>query len=356
MKVLITGGAGFIGSLLAKKLTEELKAEVVAFDNLLPQVHPGSVRPKALSNEVRLFQEDIRDARAWDLLLGEFKPDIVAHFAAETGTGQSLTESSRHATVNVAGTAEMLDAFSRANFTPRKVLLSSSRAVYGEGGWLDGDGRVFYPQRRDRADLEKGIWDPLDGKKMPATPMAHKATEIFPTPVSIYGATKLAQEHLLSAWCNAFAVDLCIMRFQNVYGVGQSPYNPYTGIINIFHKIAYNGSAIEVYEDGRIGRDFVYVTDVVQACYLSIVNKMPARSVIDVGTGEVTTVNDAANIIAKLHNAPEPQICGKFRDGDVRWAVSDAAEMQRVLGFSSTIGFEEGADRVGRWLVDAGYM
>jgi dTDP-L-rhamnose 4-epimerase len=278
------------------------------------------------------------------------------HLAAETGTAQSLTESTRHTSVNVVGTSQMLDAFVRAGALPQHIILASSRAIYGEGAWRSREGEDFYPPPRSHERLERCAWD-FDLKGVPAKALPHRAKHTFPNPSSIYGATKLAQEQIISAWASALNVQATILRFQNVYGPGQSPFNPYTGIINIFHRVAYNGGAIDIYEDGLIGRDFVFIDDVVKAIAAAVASPPVTSRLLDVGTGKATTILDAANHIAKLYNAPTPTISGRFRDGDIRWAVSDAQDLESELGIRCEVDFlAKGAQVVGEWLITNGYM
>lgn len=353
--IIITGGAGFIGSALASRLGEH-GLPIIAVDNLHPQIHPEQRRPDALPAFVSLYVGDVTHAQTWDEVLARWHPEVVVHLAAETGTGQSLTEATRHADVNVVGTTAMLDAFSRHGKVPSHIVLASSRAVYGEGAWRDEDGAVFYPPSRSHDVLAASQWNPVSpsgaGKPMP---LAHAAGLVFPNPTSVYGATKLAQEHILAAWSGAMRVPLSIFRLQNVYGPGQSPFNAYTGIITLFHRLARKGEALEVYEDGEIGRDFVFIDDVVSALVAGMKDVPSSRRTLDVGHGVPTTIHEAARAIAALHGAPEPVICGKFRDGDVRWAVADVHPLATTLGVTATVSFEEGARRVGEWLVDRGY-
>jgi dTDP-L-rhamnose 4-epimerase len=355
-KILITGGAGFIGSALGENLVERRSAEVLAFDSLLEQVHPSGRPPKTFNASIQLLRRDVRDRDAWRELFASYKPDYVVHFAAETGTAQSLTESARHSSVNVLGTSELVDALGRGGQRPKKILLASSRSVYGEGAWRTDSGVVFYPGRRSHKQLSQGRWDfsGPDGEMARALP--HLAGSTFPNPSSIYAATKLAQEHILASWCEAFDVPLSILRFQNVYGPGQSPLNPYTGIINIFHRVAARGLQIDVYEDGNIGRDFVFIDDVVEACVASLFDGRVEPFFCDVGYGSPTTIHDAAKIIAQLHKAPEPIVSGKFRDGDVRWAVANTKTMMERLGVTPAVDFKMGAQLVGDWLAKEGHL
>lgn len=355
-KFLITGGAGFIGSALGASLVKSYGAHVVAYDSLLEQVHPTGKPPPEFSPEVELVRRDIRDGAGWRDFFSAYEPEYIVHFAAETGTAQSLVESTRHASVNVGGTTEMLDAMIATKRMPKSILLSSSRAVYGEGAWQSTAGATYYPGRRSHKQLAAAAWNPLGPDGQPGHALKHLAGSVFPNPSSIYGSTKLAQEHVLASWCDAYEVPLSMLRFQNVYGRGQSPTNPYTGIINIFHRQAARNQAIGVYEDGDIGRDFVYVDDVVASCVAAMQRTSPEVFLADIGCGQVTTILDAATIIARLHTAPQPVITGQFRDGDIRRAVADITAMTTTLGVTPTIGFDQGAQIVGDWLAETSHL
>lgn len=353
--IVITGGAGFIGSALARRLGGE-GLPIIAIDNLHPQIHPDRKRPETLPDFVTLVEADVTEAKTWDEVLARWQPEILVHLAAETGTGQSLTEASRHASVNVVGTTAMLDALTRAGVKPAHIVLTSSRAVYGEGAWRDEKGVVFYPSPRSHAVLAAGQWDPLPpGGRGKVTPLAHHGRDVFPAPTSVYGATKLAQEHILGAWCGAMQVPLSIFRLQNVYGPGQSPYNAYTGIITLFIRQARKGLQLDVYEDGEIGRDFIFIDDVVEAIAAGIAKPPVDRRLLDVGNGVSTTICEAASVIASHHAAPSPRVTGKFRDGDVRWAVADPAPLADQLGVRAKVTFAEGARRVAEWLIEKGH-
>ncbi|MEJ1098116.1 MULTISPECIES: SDR family NAD(P)-dependent oxidoreductase [unclassified Pseudoxanthomonas] len=352
-KVLITGGAGFIGCAISDLLVNAGHS-VVAFDNLHPQIHERQERPLALNSGVELIVGDVTDAEAWDRLLASFRPTLVYHLAAETGTGQSLLEATRHGSVNVVGTTQMTDAFARHSLVPKSIVLASSRAVYGEGAWRDDAGSVIYPGIRTHAMLSNGQWEPAHEEGGHYAALPHAAARVKASPTSIYGATKLAQEHILMAWCSAMGVDLKILRLQNVYGVGQSPINPYTGIITLFHRMARKGQAIPVYEDGEIVRDFVYISDVARAL-IRVAATEGSGETIDVGTGRPVTIMEAAKTIAALHGAPAPFITGQFRDGDVRSAVADTSELSKCVDVGSFVSFDQGAKLVGEWLVEKGY-
>jgi dTDP-L-rhamnose 4-epimerase len=323
----------------------------VAVDSLLTQVHRAQVRPAALPEPVRLSIMDVCDPEEWDRLLSKVRPDTVVHLAAETGTGQSLELPTRHTHVNVTGVAQMLEAFDRSGGIPRHIVLASSRAVYGEGQWLDtADGRKFTPGNRTVGQLERGNFAIPAPSGAEAKPLPHNQAVTPPLPASVYGVTKLAQEQILTLWCAARGVPLTVLRLQNVYGAGQSPHNPYTGIVGLFHRIAARRQPIEVYEDGLIGRDFIYIDDVASCFARAIQDPPEGRRVLDVGTGLATTVLDAARTVAKLYGAPEPRISGAFRHGDVRWAVADPRPLREALGFEAEISFEEGSGRLSEWL------
>ena len=324
-RVLVTGGAGFIGCSISQLLAPR-SGQYLVVDNLHPQVHAKRVRPSRLHMEARLVVEDVTEPGSWDRILDQFLPDLVIHLAAETGTGQSLTDSSRHAVVNVVGTTRMLDAFSAREFCPQRLLLCSSRAVYGEGPWERGDGRSFYPGQRSHRQLAMARWDFDD-----AHPLPSRAGETVPNPSSVYGATKLAQENVLRAWCGARNVPLTILRLQNVYGPGQSLTNSYTGIVSLFSRIARARETIPVYEDGQIVRDFVFIEDVATAIEAALSAPPQDVCLLDIGSGVGTTVWQLAHEIAKIRSAPPPVVTGMFRDGDVRSATCNIEPAEQVL-------------------------
>lgn len=340
-RVLITGGAGFIGCSLASKLLAR-GDEVVVFDNLHPQVHTGRGLPVRMPKAARFVPGDVTVASNWQTLLRFFLPDIVVHLAAETGTGQSLTEANRHASVNVGGTATMLDAFTAAKHVPGRFVLTSSRAVYGDGAWQEAGGKVFYPAGRARAAMESKRWDPEGPTGLPSRPLPHDAGVTQPNPISVYGATKLAQEHILSAWSRAFGSVLSVLRLQNVFGPGQALGNPYTGVLTFFSTQARAKNRLDVYEDGAIIRDFVHVEDVTDAMVASL--SAPKSGLWDIGSGAPVTIHEVARIIARRFQAPEPQVTGRFRDGDVRAAFCSIEAARRDLGWTPRVSLEAGLE------------
>ncbi|WP_199281609.1 NAD-dependent epimerase/dehydratase family protein [Salinibacterium sp. CAN_S4] len=343
--VLVTGGAGFIGTALASKLAGRADRWVV-LDSLHPQVHKDSLPPSNLHDRAELVVGDVTDGAVWDSLLSDIRPEVVIHLAAETGTAQSLDEASRHSRVNVVGTTEMIDAFGRAGHLPAHVLLSSSRAVYGEGDWKRADGSTFQPGQRSHAQLEASQWDFED-----STPVPSSAKSTVPAPTSVYGATKLAQENILSAWGGSRGVDITKLRLQNVYGPGQSLINSYTGIVSLFSQWARDGLSIPLYEDGLIGRDFVYIEDVADAFVAAILAGPDARRpTLDIGTGVAHTIADMAIAIANYYGAPAPVVNGKYRDGDVRAASCDISLTLDLLDWSPQWSLDRGAAALQKWI------
>ncbi len=342
---VVTGGAGFIGCALSAGLAQRFE-RIVVVDRLHPQIHPKRVRPEALHPSVELVIADVCEAETWNRVLGDVRPHVVIHLAAETGTGQSLTESTRHAEANVIGTTQMLDALVRHSATPERIVFSGSRAVYGEGAWRRrANGEVFYPGQRSSDQLASATWDFGD-----ADPLPHDSLITQPAPTSVYGATKLAQEHILSAWALSFGAKLSILRFQNVYGPGQSLINPYTGIVSLFVRLAKAGQSIPLYEDGLMKRDFVFIDDVSAAVLSVIDDEGGAAGVFDIGNGRATSIGEIASLISKRYGAPDPHVSGQFRNGDVRHASADISGTLSRLNWSPKWTAESGLDALCHWI------
>ncbi|OCB44672.1 NAD-dependent dehydratase [Mycobacterium malmoense] len=345
--MLITGGAGFIGSALSHRLVEA-GYDVAMMDVLHPQVH-GADRPLDLPSSVRLLTGDVTHAPDWDAVLRLCRPSQIVHLAAETGTAQSLSEATRHGSVNVVGTTQLLDALSRGGLVPDQLVLASSRAVYGEGAWQAG-GHIFYPRPRSHAQLLARQWDPQGPDGQPAVPLPSSASTTESRPTNVYAATKLAQEHLLAAWTAAHDTNLSVLRLQNVYGPGQSLTNSYTGIVALFARLAREGQTLEVYEDGRIVRDFVYIDDVVEALFAALERPATESRRLDIGSGKATTIHELANTVADMCGAPEPTVVTKFRDGDVRAASCDIAPAGAELDWRPRWTLGEGLPALLEWI------
>jgi dTDP-L-rhamnose 4-epimerase len=347
MRVLITGGAGFIGSRLARNLSSA-GHEVVLFDSLHPQVH---AQPFAPDQGVVLYVADVRESAAWDRYILQYgAPEIIVHLAAETGTGQSLNEATRHGSANVVGTTELTDALVRHQVVPRQIILTSSRAVYGEGAWTDDSGSMWYPAPRSGAMLAASQWDPTSPAGLSGSPLAHRAADTWARPTNVYAATKLAQEHLLEAWCSSYGVPLSVLRLQNVYGPGQAVGNAYTGVLTFFARQIAAGEQVEVYEDGQIMRDFVFVDDVVAALARSIDLPPDSRRLVDIGGGGAVSLMQVAESMCAIGDASAPVINGRYRLGDVRAASADIDEASSDLSWKPEVALSDGLTALLDWV------
>ncbi len=349
-QILITGGAGFIGSNLSIKLVGK-GYTVTVLDNLLEQVHgggPNPVLPAALTGKVKFIKADVRDKAA--MLEAVKQADIIVHMAAETGTGQSMYETEKYIDVNCRGTAVLLDILLNEKHNVRKVVLSSSRAVYGEGKYQNKQGRVIYPNSRSEEQLSIKNFEPVgdNNETISALPTDEESRI---NPFSIYAATKYNQEQYISIACRAAGIPFVIFRYQNVYGPGQSLKNPYTGILSIFSTQIKNGNAINIFEDGLESRDFVFVDDVVNATTMGIENDAANNEIFNVGTGKAITVLTVANTLARLYQVkPEIKITGQYRIGDIRHNYADITKIERTLGFKPLIDFDAGISKFTAWV------
>jgi dTDP-L-rhamnose 4-epimerase len=297
MKILISGGAGFIGKWLVQKIPPEF--EVIIIDALDPQIHLKSqdFAPELMAR-AQCIKADIQDiANYKEMIEGT---DIIVHLAAQTGTGQSMYEISRYVQDNANGTAKLLELISTLSHKPRRVILSSSRAVYGDGAYTDGKS-IFYPRGRSLENLQRGMWEVCNdcGEVLKPLPMQESH---LTKPTSVYGLTKLWQEQLLENYCQSQEIDLVILRFQNVFGPGQELGNPYTGIIGIFTNAIFQGNQLEIFEDGLVTRDFVFVSDIADAIVKSITVPKILNTTLNVGSGLAVTLIDVVETIAQLLN------------------------------------------------------
>lgn len=326
--ILITGGAGFIGSHLSLQLLQK-GYTVTVLDNLHPQIHgnnPEITSPLYLSvkNKVRFIKGDVVNKDDWHKALEN--QHIVVHFAAETGTGQSMYEIERYTTVNVTGTAILLDYLTNTNHQIEKVIIASSRAVYGEGKYFSKKtNQYFYPLARNEADLQNGIFElrnPDDKSEFLSACATDEQSKIQPN--SIYGLTKYHQEQALMICCKSLNIPCVAFRYQNVYGVGQSLTNPYTGILSIFSTRIKQHKTINIFEDGKESRDFIFIDDVVNATMLGIEKDAANYLSFNVGTGLATSVLEVAQTLMKNYNIEIPlEITGQYRKGDIRHNFAD---------------------------------
>lgn len=352
MRILITGGAGFIGSNLALALNNA-GHEVTVLDSLSPQIHGENPRTstlfRSIESQVTFIEGSVTEESAWlDALEGQ---EAVVHLAAKTGTGQSMYEIKRYVNINVGGTASMLNLLASRPHSVRKVVVASSRAVYGEGKYRSADG-IVYPGARRAEDMQAGRFDLYD-------PRSATALEMLPTdedskihPSSVYGITKHGQEQLVMTVCPALGIAATALRYQNVYGPGQSLSNPYTGILSIFSTRILHGRSINVFEDGRERRDFVYVDDVVQATVSALMSPEADGEVFGIGSGVGTSVLAAAQMLVAQFGRDVPiQVSGAYRLGDIRHNVADLSKARRLLGYEPTVDFETGIARFVRWVL-----
>jgi dTDP-L-rhamnose 4-epimerase len=357
--ILITGGAGFIGKKLAKAL-RLARHDVTVFDNLHAQVHPdpeGTIAELKQSG-VTFTQGNVLDGDALAMSIIAAKSDIIVHLAAETGTGQSYDLPAQYCEVNVTGTARLIEALRTARSkggAVHRVLLAGSRAVYGEGACRDGNGHELTAVPRLVSDLTVGDFSPKDAKGRPVNPVPSRASTTVPAPASVYASTKLMQEYLLRQGLEQSGIEVGILRLQNVYGAGQSLHNPYTGVLSIFAQQLLDGKTLEIYEDGEIVRDFVYVSDVVTAFHrLCEIERVPIDT-LDIGSGVGSTILEVARtMIAKLGLEGERlTISGQFRPGDIRYAVADIAAAQAALEWAPRIPLNEGIGALVEWAREA---
>lgn len=345
MKILITGGAGFIGKWLIDKIPAD--AEVIILDSLDEQVHRSAhdFAPE-LKDRAKCIRADVQ-------LIDEHKAaiegtDVVIHLAAQTGTGQSMYEISKYVQHNANGTAKLLELISQLDHKPSRIVLSSSRAVYGEGAYTDGK-EIYYPKGRRVEDLQKGIWEVCNaqGETLKFLPMNENH---LTKPTSVYGLTKLWQEHLLQNYCESQNIDLVTLRFQNVYGPKQELGNPYTGIIGIFTNAISQGNPLEIFEDGLVSRDFVFVGDVAAAVVNCAIYEKPLNSVINIGTGLAMTLVEVVETIAEIVGKPaQYKISGRFRVGDIRHAVADMSHYKAIFGEWSPTSLKAGLAQYLEW-------
>lgn len=354
MNVLVTGGAGFIGSNLTRRLLHE-GAQVTILDNFLAQVH-GDRRtlPADIAGHVRLIVGDICDRGAvLDAIAGQ---EVIVHLAAETGTGQSMYCVRRYEQVNVGGTANLIECLAETHPAHlARVVVASSRAIYGEGRYQCASCGIVYPRARRASDVAAGGFDPL-------CPACGVACAPLPTdentpcaPVSFYGLTKQMQEQMVLLSAQMLGISTIALRYQNVYGPGQSLSNPYTGIMAIFARLARANQPIKVFEDGQESRDFVFIDDVVDATWRAITASHPLpdgamTAALNVGSGRRTTVLEAVRQIVTALGSDSPvAITGNVRAGDIRHNVADLTAAGRVLGYAPAWTFEAGLPRFLEW-------
>ncbi|POR19571.1 epimerase [Flavobacterium columnare] len=353
-KILITGGAGFIGSNLALKLIDK-GYKVTVLDNLSPQIHgekPETMSPlyTSIKDKVTFIKGTVTSRLDWEKALTN--QEIVVHFAAETGTGQSMYCIEKYTEVNIQGTAIMLDVLANSPaHTVKKVVIASSRSIYGEGKYRHPELGIVYPTQRNEKDMLDGNFEVNfhDGKTLELLATCEES-KIHPS--SVYGITKQNQEQMIMTVCPTLGIAPVAFRYQNVYGAGQSLSNPYTGILSIFSTQIRNGNGIKIFEDGLESRDFVYIDDVVDATILGIEKEEANGEVFNVGTGVPIDVNAVASTLIKAYMIEVPvTITGNFRLGDIRHNYADLTKINNLLGFRPKVDFTSGIAKFTEWVL-----
>lgn len=350
MRVLVTGGAGFIGRNVCRKLLLN-GCSVRIYDNFHPQIHGTDDRlPDDIFPHVELIKADIRDVSTLSKSVENI--DTVIHLAAETGTGQSMYEISRYFDVNVQGTANLLDVLqnNKAGGSVRSLVVASSRAIYGEGSYRCLEHGVVFPDSRTNARMSSGDFElhcPECGQVVELSDTEESAPF---RPMSVYGLTKQVQEQAVLMHARTNGLNAFALRYQNVFGPGQSLKNPYTGILAVFSNLARQGQPIDVYEDGLESRDFVYIDDVVEATMRAVMHAGPFVGALNVGTGEaVPVITVAQEINSYFGNKSEIRVSGSFRLGDIRHNKAATHRLESVLNFKPSVSFREGLHKFLAW-------
>lgn len=344
--VLITGGAGFIGSHLADELVDQ-GYQVRILDKLVEQVHGTNARPSYLHPNVELISGDICDPKAVHYACHGV--DIVYHFAARVGVGQSMYDIVNYTRTNNLGTAVLLEEL--INHPVERLIVASSMSIYGEGLYRRADGTLCMGSERTLEQLKRGEWELCDGDGHPLTPVPTPETKT-PALASVYALSKYDQERLCLIVGRAYNIPTIALRFFNVYGPRQALSNPYTGVLAIFASRLLNHNAPLIYEDGLQRRDFVYVTDLARACRLAAESPQAAYEVFNVGSGESYTVLEIAEQMAAVLNRPNlrPKVVGKYRVGDIRHCFADISKARSMLGYVPQVSLDRGMRLLAEWL------
>ena len=348
--ILITGGAGFIGSRLCEKLYDK-GYNITILDNLSEQIHgtEESSLFKKIKGKCTFIKGDVRNKEDWKIAIkGQ---EIIVHLAAETGTGQSMYEVEKYNAVNIMGTAYLLEILANSPHSVKKMIIASSRAIYGEGKYNCEIHGTQYPLQRKEKDMEKREFTPKCNVcdlelNLLAT---DEKSKIHPS--SIYGINKQQQEQMVMLMGESVGIPSVAFRYQNVYGPGQSLSNPYTGILSIFSTRILNGNNLDIYEDGLESRDFVFIDDVVDATILGIEKEQANGEVFNVGSGVATTVIEVAESLKKFFDSNiSISISGKYRLGDIRHNYADLKKAKNLLGFTPKYNFKKGISEFVNWV------
>jgi dTDP-L-rhamnose 4-epimerase len=348
MRVLVTGGAGFVGSHLVDALLSR-GIEVRVLDSLEPQVHGAERRrPDHLDPRAELVVGDVRDAALVREALGGV--EAVFHLAAAVGVGQSMYEIERYVSVNSVGAAVVLEAVLERRQAIRKLVVASSMSIYGEGAYRDPDGEVVFPGLRRTDELARRQFECLDPRGRRLVPVATPETKAL-LPTSVYAVTKRDHEELFLSVGAAYGIPTTALRYFNIYGTRQALSNPYTGVIAIFSSRLLNGRPPLIFEDGLQTRDFVHVSDIVQANLLALESDAADGQVYNVGTGQATSILEVARLLGQeLGFRGEPEVTGRFRAGDIRHCVADVSRIRKDLGYRPEVPLEAGLRELLAWL------
>jgi dTDP-L-rhamnose 4-epimerase len=344
-RILITGGAGFVGSHLADRLLRE-GYRVRVLDNLAEQVHGKAGWPDYLDDRVEHVAADVRNADAVaDALKGV---DAVYHLAAAVGVGQSMYQIRHYTDVNNMGTAVLLEALIKQPV--KKLVVASSMSLYGEGLYRDSQGAIHSPNERGAEQLKKSQWE-IERNGEALQPMATPESKT-PYPSSVYALSKYDQERLCLVAGSAYKIPTTALRFFNIYGPRQALSNPYTGVLAIFSSRFLNNKAPVIFEDGRQRRDFVNVHDIAQACLLALESERANNEVFNVGSGEHYSINEIANKVGEVLDKADiaPQVTGEYRVGDIRHCFADISKARDLLGYKPQVTLEDGLGELAEWL------
>lgn len=346
--VLVTGGAGFIGSHLVDALVEK-GHRVRVLDALVSQVHGENAAPAYLNSEAEFISGDVCDPEAVDRALEGI--DVVFHEAAEVGVGQSMYEIQRYVRANDLGTAVLLEAILARRPQIKKIVVASSMSIYGEGAYTCESCGPMAPQLRPASQLLERRWEvecPKCGKNLSPAPTTEEKP-LFPT--SVYAVTKQDQEQFCLAVGRSYGIPAVALRYFNVYGTRQALSNPYTGVCAIFSARLLNGNRPLIFEDGEQTRDFVHVSDIVQANLLALETDRADYQAINVGTGVSTSIRTVSRLLAEgLGLDLEPEIVSKYREGDIRHCVSDISKAKSLLGYEPQVTLERGIPELLSWV------
>jgi len=322
---------------------------ITLLDNFSTQVHNDAKLPKDILDNTRVVRGDVRDETAWTAAL--FDQQVIVHLAAETGTGQSMYEIIKYEQVNINGTAQLYQLLAKNTMQDvEKIVVASSRAIYGEGAYHCLEHGLVYPQPRSSADKKKALFEPV-------CPVCGGVSSSIPTsesapvqPASFYGLTKQVQEQMALLFGQVLGIPSFSLRYQNVYGPGQSLKNPYTGILAIFSNLARVGADIDIFEDGEESRDFVYIDDVIRATVAAIDSPEKSSYAVNVGSNERTSVMQVAEAINQYFGGKSTiKVTGAFREGDIRHGLADIQRSRMLLDYQPQVKFDEGLRRFLAW-------